>query len=172
MDSLVGLRINHWLILEARPNGLKSMVLARCDCGKEKIIRGRSITNNSNKSCGCKRKLYARRGKRLKEVNTAIKKLYSMYRTRAVNKNIEFTLSMYEFKNITQLNCFYCKTIPANKMKKRYDEYIYNGIDRLDNSIGYTQKNSVPCCYDCNTKKGSITKEMIIKLYEYFYKNT
>lgn len=34
-------------------------------------------------------------------------------------------------------------------------QFLYNGIDRLDNRRGYTVKNSVPCCTLCNYKKGN-----------------
>ena len=32
-----------------------------------------------------------------------------------------------------------------------------NGIDRINNSVGYTEKNSVPCCGTCNVAKGQMT---------------
>lgn len=168
MIQLINNTFNYWTIIEARPNKLKSMVLARCVCGKEKILRFRSIMNNTSKSCGCKRKLYTRRGKRTEGSNTALNNLYSHYRTKAINKNISFDLSLEEFNKITLLNCFYCEAIPANLHKKKYDNYLYNGIDRINNAFGYTKNNIVPCCYECNTKKGAITKEMIFKLYEWF----
>jgi hypothetical protein len=33
--------------------------------------------------------------------------------------------------------------------------YTYNGIDRVDNSKGYTPENTVPCCKICNKIKGT-----------------
>lgn len=42
------------------------------------------------------------------------------------------------------------------------NELTYNGIDRLDNSKGYTIDNSVACCSKCNIAKGTDTKEEYI----------
>ena len=58
-----------------------------------------------------------------------------------------------------------------NKQTKGPHMFVYNGIDRVDNSKGYTLNNILVCCYDCNTKKGAITKEMIYKLYNWFEEN-
>lgn len=38
--------------------------------------------------------------------------------------------------------------------KQLYFLYFYNGIDRLDNTKGYTPENSVACCKHCNSLKG------------------
>ena len=32
-------------------------------------------------------------------------------------------------------------------------EFRYTGIDRYDNTLGYTLENSVPCCKQCNRIK-------------------
>lgn len=40
-------------------------------------------------------------------------------------------------------NCNYCNFLPNP----------VNGIDRKDNSLGYTKDNSVPCCHKCNRAK-------------------
>lgn len=42
--------------------------------------------------------------------------------------------------------CYYCK------MK---DKKYLNGIDRLNNSIGYMRNNTVPCCDICNNLKNT-----------------
>lgn len=34
-----------------------------------------------------------------------------------------------------------------------------NGIDRRDNSRGYTEDNCTPCCHECNYAKRSMTEE-------------
>lgn len=170
MTELVGKTINYWTILEARPKGLKSMVLARCICGKEVITRGRSIKSQVSKSCGCRRKEYARKGPRLKDGNSAFNRCYSHYRTKAVNHNLDFTLSQEQFKILTKGNCFYCEKPPSNLYKSKTQEYQYNGIDRINNFKGYTIENSVSCCADCNTKKGGITPEMVLKLYGKLFK--
>ena len=37
-------------------NNNVSRFLCRCDCGKEKVIRGRLLVTGQNKSCGCSRR--------------------------------------------------------------------------------------------------------------------
>lgn len=39
----------------------------------------------------------------------------------------------------------------------KYSEYIYNGIDRVDNAVGYILENCIPCCEFCNKAKGTKT---------------
>ena len=38
---------------------------------------------------------------------------------------------------------------------KKYKQFTYrcNGVDRVDNNIGYTLENSVSCCSWCNSMK-------------------
>ena len=33
------------------------------------------------------------------------------------------------------------------------DDFNYNGIDRKDSNLGYTNENCVPCCKVCNNGK-------------------
>lgn len=166
MDEMIGMTFNYLTVLEARPDNLKSMVKVRCVCGKEFITRGRSVKTNVTKSCGCKRSEYTKRGPRYEDQNCAFNGTYSSYKIRAKNKGLEFNLSEEEFKKLTQSDCYFCDTPPENKASKHGYEFIYNGIDRIDNNYGYVTGNIVPCCRDCNTEKGSISVKMIKKLYE------
>jgi hypothetical protein len=49
--------------------------------------------------------------------------------------------------------------------------YIYTGIDRVNNSRGYEIDNVTSCCWDCNNKKRTMTKEdffsWVKSVYEY-----
>jgi hypothetical protein len=71
-------------------------------------------------------------------------------------------------------NCFYCKAEPIQKCSwVGYDnDFVYNGIDRVDNSKGYEINNCVPCCIICNKSKLDLSleewKEWIEKLYQNF----
>lgn len=35
-----------------------------------------------------------------------------------------------------------------------WNQYVYNGVDRKDNHVGYTYDNCLPCCGACNHMKG------------------
>lgn len=41
----------------------------------------------------------------------------------------------------------------AGRGKWIFKDFKYNGIDRVDSNIGYTQDNCVPCCAVCNRGK-------------------
>ena len=38
-------------------------------------------------------------------------------------------------------------------------QYLYNGIDRIDNKLGYIKGNMTPCCKICNHAKHDLTFE-------------
>jgi hypothetical protein len=69
-----------------------------------------------------------------------------------------FELSEEQARTILSSNCFYCGTEPSQikNGKRSFGSFIYNGIDRLENSIGYVPSNVVPCCVVCNMAKSSL----------------
>jgi hypothetical protein len=52
-------------------------------------------------------------------------------------------------------NCNYCGIEPSNLFWKSYYNVNYNGIDRVDNLIGYEKHNLVSCCKTCNIAKNN-----------------
>lgn len=57
-------------------------------------------------------------------------------------------ISLDEFVEIISNPCTYC-----GEDEKRI------GVDRADNSRGYSIENSVPCCANCNYMKKTLTRE-------------
>jgi len=55
--------------------------------------------------------------------------------------------------------CHYCGASPSNVAKGRPDRgsFVYNGIDRVDNTKGYEPSNVVTCCRRCNIGKANGT---------------
>lgn len=101
------------------------------------------------------------RPRRLSPVEWAVNLLLYRYKDNARRFDRAFTLNRAEFSTLITSPCFYCGTPPrntvsnGNKNDSRYFKDItYNGIDRLDNNIGYIPGNCVPCCKDCNIAKG------------------
>lgn len=170
INYMLGMQINDWKILQIRPNKKKGYVLAQCVCGKIKEVTGRSIRTETSKNCGCKKGIKLRNKQRIPGTDSALRACFSLYRANARRKNLQFDLNIDEFKEITSKNCYYCNIKPSNRNQRHKYIYYYNGIDRVDNNKGYIKNNIVPCCTQCNTKKGAITLDIINKILE-FLKN-
>jgi hypothetical protein len=169
IKDLVGQKFTKLTVisLAGRFNG-KTRWICQCDCGKQKEITSYCLKAGYTKSCGCLKS--QKRSIKINFIKSEypFNKLMYRYIKRSQNENIEFSLTTDEFKKLTKENCYFCKIEPKQVVKSTIDSYLYNGIDRIDNSKGYTTTNVVTCCKDCNNKKGAITKEMIIKLYNFF----
>lgn len=111
----------------------------------------------------------------MKQGQAGLNFLFYSYKRRARNKEIPFTLTLKEFEIFTSSLCHYCGASPSNiSMRERKKaSYIFNGIDRLNNLLGYTIENCVPCCEICNIMKLTLTveefKEHITKIYNHFH---
>jgi hypothetical protein len=83
-------------------------------------------------------------------------------KAKALNRGIEWTLTPVETYYLIIANCTYCDE-PSNWPNGR------NGIDRIENHLGYHIGNCMPCCTRCNTAKSQSTvrefKDWITKMY-------
>ena len=133
-----------------RQNG-HLMWLCKCECGKEKIVSGWYLKSGHIKSCGCLKRLI------LGLANMRL--LFRAYKSSAKKRGYSFELTEKQFKELTQQDCFYCGAKPSNiyNFNGYFGEYIYNGIDRIDNNKGYVIDNVVPCCKRCNHAKNNLT---------------
>jgi hypothetical protein len=89
---------------------------------------------------------------------------YHLYKKNADYRNVSFELSKDQFRLLTKGNCFYCGAEPSMLHKRLISNgaYLCNGVDRVDNAIGYTAENSVPCCTDCNMMKKAMSAEKFV----------
>lgn len=137
-----------------------------CDCGKNKIISTSNLTTGTT-SCGCYLNEIRSKGLNKKpagEANFNYKYLSYKNRAKKHRKKLPFLLKKEEFRKIILMNCFYCNSKPlsAHTHRSYNGEFLSNGIDRIDSSIGYTIDNCVPCCPICNMMKNDLTyKEFI-----------
>lgn len=141
-----------------------------CDCGKERTFEIQAIKRGTTKSCGCSKSEYISKTHKKADGVAAFNNLYWTYQDNCAKKrNHQFDLTMEQFKVLLDGNCFYCNCSPS-QIKKTKDNsiYIYNGIDRVDNTMGYVLENCVSCCKECNSKKSGITKDIVNKLYVWF----
>ena len=135
--------------MKKSPSGRsRAMWLCHCKCGREEILRGCGLVRIS-KSCSGFHRYKLRKG----EAN--FNDVYNRYQRRAKNKNLVWSLTKKQLKNLTKGNCHYCGLKPNQHRRTRntYGDYLYNGIDRKDNSKGYTSNNCVACCDICNRAK-------------------
>lgn len=142
-------------------------------CNSTYTIKYRGKTN-SNRLCRlCSAKIASSYviGKpspnRLPDGDAAFNGLYSAYKKNAQNKKHSFELSKEKFRYLTKLNCSYCGLSPESvRVSSAYrskgkpsGNYIYNGIDRINSSLGYTEENVTTCCKRCNQMKNDMDVE-------------
>lgn len=136
-------------------NGKDSKWKCICDCGNEKITRGRLLRDGTTQSCGCLR-LERLRAKNTKPYGIAsFNQILADYKSNAKKRNQTFDLTVEQTKDLMSQNCHYCGIEPNQINGKHYSNgsFIYNGIDRMDSNKGYIENNVVPCCGVCNRAK-------------------
>jgi hypothetical protein len=97
--------------------------------------------------------------------------LFTKRISKTKTSGLEFSLTKEEFIELTQKDCHYCNKLPIFPRRRLagytpegvlHSTYYGNGIDRVDNVVGYTKENCVPCCPDCNSMKGALSLEVFI----------
>ena len=99
--------------------------------------------------------------------------LYRRYKAKSKIRGYKFTLTKLQFKELTSSNCFYCNRLPSmisydsSVKNTKETSYTYNGIDRVNNKIGYTNGNVVACCKKCNEwKRAMPVKEFVQTIHK------
>lgn len=176
IKNLVGQKYNKLMVVERLPvEGSRCKYLCVCDCGNEIITTARRLqVGKIDCGCGIKNRTVAAGIKRRKNFGEALKnRLIASYKSNAKKKGRDFLLTEKECLDLFSCNCYYCGSPPNQKFshKKLYGEFIYNGIDRLNNSLGYVADNVVSCCTICNYKKRETDVEPFLEWIEKVYKN-
>lgn len=129
-----------------------------CECGRKTTPRTDHLINGQSKSCRVCTIPYNRRFTGLEVIQ---KQLFQTYRSGAKKRRYEFNLTLEQVWDICQRECAYCKKPPCtlNFVRSRKDDtkYLCNGIDRIDNTLGYTLTNIIPCCQTCNKAKNTMS---------------
>jgi len=153
-----------------------------CECGQFTTVMVSQLKAGRVKSCGCLRsELASQRAKRdlvmgsnkLSAGEANLNHVIRGYKGGAKKRNLEFSLTKEQFRELTQQKCFYCETKPHNicHYPQSNGEYIYNGIDRVDNTKGYTIDNCVACCFACNQWKQAYTQQEFLLRIKLIYEN-
>lgn len=167
-----GTKRNHLVFIEELPEQNKPgiyMVRCLCDCGQETITRKGAFLQGTTKSCGCAQKVAAAKScvkKRIGFGESNMKAVFKHYARGAVTRKLKFDLTLDQFKYLTQQPCSYCGSLPAQvyATKSHYGEFVYNGIDRINNDYGYIRGNVCPCCGVCNKAKGRLTRKEFLEM--------
>ena len=136
----------------------------KCDCGKESGVKTTNLVSGNTRSCGCLRRKIAptRFTHVLPPGLAALNGLFGAYKRSATVRKMSFGLTRSDFDALVSGDCYYCGIAPSNVIPAKYGRngsLQYNGIDRVDNTIGYVMPNVVTCCKQCNRAKGTWTTE-------------
>ena len=156
IKDISGKRFGKLLVIGTAGRDESGTILWRiqCDCGrtleypKESIIGARS--------CGCARgsgPRYTAKRMGLVEYPDHFVSVYRLYMKGAFQRGYSFDLRPERFLDLIMSDCHYCG-LPASQGNTK-GTLRYNGVDRKDNTKGYTLENSVPCCGTCNIAKGT-----------------
>lgn len=88
---------------------------------------------------------------------------YSNYSGRANKKMLDFEISEGVFYSKREETCYLCG--------KEKSDIHNNGIDRFDNTKGYTKENIRSCCWNCNYMKKNYEYPCFIDKLILIYKN-
>ena len=183
----VNQRIGRGVVLDPEiriPDGKSYLVRGArllCDCGTEYAATITRLIGKhaKTKSCGCLLAEYraspGKKGNRLPPGVAARNKVRDNYKAGAQHRGFAWELTDEQFDDLTSQDCFYCGCRPGKLQLSRVNtgDFIYNGIDRVDNSLGYIPGNVLPACQTCNFAKGCMSYDefmaWIARLTEYHW---
>lgn len=156
-------------------NSGSAMWKVLCDCGKETIVNGYNLRSGHTTSCGDRQ----HRSTTLPKGEASFKQLFWDMKRGAAKRDYSWNLTMDYVRSLTKMNCYYCGKEPTQIVKvgsdRKNGSYIYNGLDRINNVIGYEKDNVVPCCKDCNYAKRNRTQKefqsWILDVYSHVIEN-
>jgi hypothetical protein len=152
MFNIGDIHAKNTILSRAYVNG-KVEYFVKCDCGDFRWVRSDILKKNK---WGCRKCANKFSRKKLGE-SYVIGAAWHSLNGNAKSRNLFVEITKTDFINIAKQNCFYCGEEPKKTSHANLPEWStpakLNGIDRIDNSLGYTIKNSVACCYICNRGK-------------------
>ena len=95
---------------------------------------------------------------RAKNWSAQPEKLLKEYKRWAKARNLTFKLTLEQFLSFQNQSCNYCGEL-LDRIR----------LDRINNKVGYTINNVVPCCHICNKIKGANQQDIFIKQIEKIY---
>jgi len=178
----VGNRHGRLVVIARRENDNfgQAQWLCKCDCDNdnETIVSGGNLRKGHTRSCGCLRiEKVSKIGKAnaLPAGEASFNVLINNLKQGAKRRDFEWSLTEDQARVLMKQNCHYCGAEPQQKIIHSHycnGSYIYNGLDRINNSKGYTIDNVVLCCKICNYAKRTMTieqfQEWLTRAYTHF----
>jgi len=89
------------------------------------------------------------------EAYNNINAYYTKTLSDAPKRGLSFNLNFDEFNTLVVSKCYYCDYSKDSET---------NGIDRVDNSLGYETNNCVSCCKICNRMKNFLHPKFFVEI--------
>jgi hypothetical protein len=123
-----------------------------CECGNNVIVLQIHLLRyfRPTTSCGCYVEPIDYSKCKDKNRSTMLKQ----YIKDAKDRGHEWKLTNEQTYKLFESNCYYCNSQPSSvRCDSFITNYIFNGIDRINNNLGYLPDNVVTCCKHCNFAK-------------------
>lgn len=183
--NIGGKRIGRLVVQDKyEKRGDKYYWLVKCDCGKEAWKSGESLRKGNTQSCGCwlieSRYVDKNHDRTDLMLGMLYKKLVSRHKKISNSPDV---ISYQQYKKIVFDRCYYCNSTGLSiirdvRKEKKGRVFItenvlqINGVDRMDNALGYTRINSIACCKVCNVAKHvqdiRSFKKWVISIYNHW----
>lgn len=157
---LIGTKFGRWTVLSI----VAKYSHVKCECGNVRKVTTNSLRMGNSTQC-----LDCGLSPKLPFGEAAFRQVGNQYKSGARGRKYSWGLSDDEARLLFSQACAYCGKLPTEDpivCKKAATEgtgdFAYNGIDRRDNSIGYTPDNSISCCIVCNRAKHAMSLDMFI----------
>lgn len=111
------------------------------------------LPSNRKRCAECMR---IQRRARFAAIGESVGSRYSTARWHADKRGLEFTLTESQYAALVSRPCVYAYSPINGPIRASI------GIDRRDNTVGYTFENSQPCCGRHNRLKGDMTHEQTV----------
>jgi len=135
------------------------VVECKCDCGGKIRAEQSNLFHGRTTHCGCEYTA-PNKGQRTQRVETH---LFYQYKVAAKQRGLQFSLTFEQFSTLIAQECYYCGDAPRIRRLTKYCEGAANGVDRIDNCLGYMPENCVPCCSICNRAKNEMIAAEFVK---------
>lgn len=153
-----------------------------CKCGKTSTGASDHVTrkislllSDGYTACQICTFAYQQKLKESRDKNDTIytyKDVYREYVKKSKDRDISFKLSIEDAVKLFDKPCHYCGEKPNNcRIRQNGQKIFYQGLDRVNNDIGYESTNVVPCCKYCNSFKMERTESVFLEQVKKIYFN-